>query len=71
MKSSLIRVSLRWSHRTDAEDVIDTPRPQVFHGAESDIVWLQENFGIYVVGLFDTYHASKILGKCLEDVASG
>ncbi|KAF9651576.1 hypothetical protein BDM02DRAFT_3110300 [Thelephora ganbajun] len=34
---------------------------KVFHGAESDIVWLQENFEIYVVGLFDTYYASKVL----------
>ena len=33
-------------------------------------MWLQENFGVYVVGLFDTYHASKILGKYLEDVTS-
>lgn len=31
-------------------------------------MWLQENFGIYVVGLFDTYHASKILGKYPENV---
>lgn len=34
---------------------------QVFHGAESDIVWLQQDFNIFVVGLFDTYHASKVL----------
>ncbi|KAJ2756204.1 exosome nuclease subunit [Coemansia pectinata] len=34
---------------------------KVFHGAESDIVWLQRDFGVYVVGLFDTYHASHVL----------
>ncbi|KAJ1929727.1 exosome nuclease subunit [Tieghemiomyces parasiticus] len=34
---------------------------KVFHGAESDILWLQRDFGIYVVGLFDTYHASNVL----------
>ncbi|KAG1751039.1 ribonuclease H-like domain-containing protein [Suillus lakei] len=34
---------------------------KVFHGAESDIVWLQQDFNIFVVGLFDTYHASKAL----------
>jgi len=39
---------------------------QVFHGADSDIVWLQENFNIYVVNLFDTYRASKMLGKALS-----
>lgn len=35
---------------------------KVFHGAESDIVWLQQDFNLYVVNLFDTYHASKVLG---------
>lgn len=34
---------------------------QVFHGAESDIIWLQQNFNIYIVNLFDTFHASKLL----------
>ncbi|KAH9933267.1 ribonuclease H-like domain-containing protein [Amylocystis lapponica] len=34
---------------------------KVFHGAESDIVWLQQDFNVYVVNLFDTYHASKVL----------
>lgn len=34
---------------------------KVFHGAESDIVWLQQDFNIFVVGLFDTYHASRAL----------
>jgi exosome complex exonuclease RRP6 len=35
---------------------------KVFHGAESDIVWLQQDFNLYVVNLFDTFHASKLLG---------
>ena len=35
---------------------------QVLHGAESDIVWLQQDFNIYIVNLFDTFHASKLLG---------
>ncbi|KAM0754789.1 hypothetical protein T439DRAFT_309597 [Meredithblackwellia eburnea MCA 4105] len=34
---------------------------KVFHGANSDIIWLQRDFGIYVVGLFDTYHATMVL----------
>ena len=34
---------------------------KVFHGAEMDIQWLQKDLGIYVVGLFDTYHASHSL----------
>jgi exosome complex exonuclease RRP6 len=37
---------------------------KVLHGAESDIVWLQQDFGVYIVNMFDTYHASKLLGKC-------
>ena len=27
---------------------------KVFHGADSDIVWLQKDFGVYVVNMFDT-----------------
>lgn len=37
---------------------------KVFHGADSDIIWLQRDFDIYVVNLFDTYHACKVLGEC-------
>lgn len=35
---------------------------KVFHGAFMDIVWLQRDLGVYVVSLFDTYHASRALG---------
>lgn len=35
---------------------------KVFHGSHSDIVWLQRDLGIYVVNLFDTYHAAVALG---------
>ncbi len=34
---------------------------KVFHGSDSDIIWLQRDFGIYVVGCFDTFHAAKLL----------
>ncbi|KAF8636209.1 hypothetical protein AX17_003695 [Amanita inopinata Kibby_2008] len=34
---------------------------KVFHGAESDIIWLQRDFNVYVVNLFDTFHASRLL----------
>ncbi|KAF6747898.1 hypothetical protein DFP72DRAFT_918103 [Ephemerocybe angulata] len=43
------------------EAFTDPSKIKVFHGAESDIVWLQQDFGLYVVGLFDTFHASKLL----------
>lgn len=35
---------------------------KLFHGAFMDIIWLQRDLGLYVVSLFDTYHASKKLG---------
>lgn len=41
---------------------------KVFHGAFMDIIWLQRDLGLYVVGLFDTYHACVCLdypGKSL------
>lgn len=47
-------------------EVFTNPRiVKVFHGAESDIVWLQENSNLYIVNLFDTFHASKTLGNPL------
>lgn len=36
---------------------------KVLHGAESDIVWLQQDFNLYIVNLFDTYHASRALSE--------
>ncbi|CAI5757923.1 unnamed protein product [Candida verbasci] len=35
---------------------------KVFHGAFMDIIWLQRDLGLYIVSLFDTYHASRQLG---------
>lgn len=35
---------------------------KVLHGASMDIIWLQRDFGLYVVGLFDTYEAARSLG---------
>ncbi|CAH1133564.1 unnamed protein product [Ceutorhynchus assimilis] len=34
---------------------------KVFHGAESDILWLQRDLSLYIVNMFDTYFASKLL----------
>ena len=34
---------------------------KVFHGADYDINWLQRDFGIYVINMFDTGRASRIL----------
>ncbi|KIL61897.1 hypothetical protein M378DRAFT_179911 [Amanita muscaria Koide BX008] len=36
---------------------------EVFHGpgADSDIIWLQQDFNLYVVNLFDMFHASRLI----------
>ncbi|KAH1024413.1 exosome component 10 isoform X2 [Dendroctonus ponderosae] len=34
---------------------------KVFHGADSDIIWLQRDLSLYVVNLFDTFFAAKHL----------
>lgn len=42
---------------------------KVLHGAESDIIWLQRDFGVYIVNLFDTFFASKTLGLARHSLA--
>lgn len=34
---------------------------KVLHGAISDVQWLQRDFGVYIVNLFDTGVAAKLL----------
>ena len=34
---------------------------QIFHGADSDIDWLQRDLGLYVVNMFDTGQAARVL----------
>lgn len=43
---------------------------KIFHGAFMDMIWLQRDLGLYVVGLFDTYHASKALGYPKNSLAA-
>lgn len=42
---------------------------KVFHGAFMDIIWLQRDLGLYVVSLFDTFHALKRLGLAKNSLA--
>ncbi|KAF8444327.1 ribonuclease H-like domain-containing protein [Terfezia claveryi] len=42
---------------------------KVLHGASMDIIWLQRDFGLYVVGLFDTYEAARSLGFAGKSLA--
>lgn len=34
---------------------------KVFHGSDSDIMWLQRDFGLYVINMFDTGQACRVL----------
>eukprot|EP01103_Thecamoeba_quadrilineata_P014932 TRINITY_DN4571_c0_g1_i1.p1 TRINITY_DN4571_c0_g1~~TRINITY_DN4571_c0_g1_i1.p1 ORF type:complete len:850 (-),score=160.48 TRINITY_DN4571_c0_g1_i1:118-2667(-) len=34
---------------------------KVLHGSDSDVVWLQRDFGIYIVNMFDTGQAARFL----------
>ena len=38
-----------------------SPKTQVMHGADWDVQWLQRDFGLYLVNLFDTGQASRVL----------
>lgn len=43
-------------------DVFTDPKiVKVMHGSDSDIVWLQRDFGLYIVNLFDTGQATRVL----------
>lgn len=35
---------------------------KVFHGADSDVEWLQRDLSVYIVNMFDTHQAAKRLG---------
>uniref|UniRef100_A0A3B3SSP7 Exosome complex component 10 n=1 Tax=Paramormyrops kingsleyae TaxID=1676925 RepID=A0A3B3SSP7_9TELE len=41
------------------ETFTDPSIVKVFHGADSDVEWLQRDFGLYVVQLFDTHQAAR------------
>ncbi|KAH9080509.1 ribonuclease H-like domain-containing protein [Lactarius deliciosus] len=46
----------------DLNEVFTDPSiVKVLHGADSDVVWLQQDFNLYLVNMFDTFHASKAL----------
>jgi exosome complex exonuclease RRP6 len=34
---------------------------KIFHGADSDIAWLQRDFGLFIINLFDTGQAARAL----------
>ncbi|KAK3127152.1 hypothetical protein QOZ80_7AG0569080 [Eleusine coracana subsp. coracana] len=42
---------------------------KVFHGADNDVLWLQRDFHIYVVNMFDTAKACEVLSKPQKSLA--
>lgn len=51
-----------WPHMSLFLDVFTDPNiVKVLHGADSDVVWLQRDFGLYIVNLFDTGQAAREL----------
>ena len=43
--------------------IFDDPNiVKVLHGADSDVEWLQRDFGLYLVNMFDTGQAARTLG---------
>lgn len=53
-----------WRRRLEClnEVFADPDVLKVMQGAYMDIIWLQRDLGLYIVGLFDTYHAARSLG---------
>ncbi|XP_069364747.1 exosome complex component 10 homolog isoform X3 [Maniola hyperantus] len=43
---------------------------KIFHGSDSDVTWLQKDFGIYLVGMFDTFRAAKVLNMTGKSLAA-
>ncbi|XP_039763194.1 exosome component 10 isoform X3 [Pararge aegeria] len=50
-------------HLHKLNEVFTNPKIlKIFHGANNDVQWLQRDFGVYVVGMFDTFQAARELG---------
>ncbi|KAL3944517.1 MAG: hypothetical protein SGBAC_001385, partial [Bacillariaceae sp.] len=52
-----------WKHISEAlGPILANPKVvKVLHGADSDVQWLQRDFGLYIVNLFDTGRAARAL----------
>ncbi|CAI4232688.1 unnamed protein product [Auanema sp. JU1783] len=51
-----------WNEMYQLNDPFTNPNIlKVLHGAGSDVEWLQRDFGIYLVNMFDTYNAMRHL----------
>lgn len=48
----------------------DPAKLKVFHGAESDVKWLQKDLGLYIVNLLDTFRIAKRVNQKSNSLAS-
>ena len=50
------------SHLQDLNKIFtDSKIVKVLHGSDFDVLWLQKDFGVYIVNMFDTGQAARIL----------
>jgi len=51
-----------WNDMTVLNEIFANPKIlKILHGGVGDIAWLQRDFSVYVVNLFDTHIAAKVL----------
>ena len=62
-------IALQYDLQVLNEVFTDPKIIKVLHGANSDIIWLQRDLGLYIVHMFDTFHAAKMLGKPKQSLA--
>jgi len=63
VKDYIIDVFPIWTHVHGLQEIIGNPKIlKVMHGADMDTKWLQRDFNIHIVNLFDTHKASRVLG---------
>jgi exosome complex exonuclease RRP6 len=61
-KDYVIDTLALWRELEALNEIFTNPKVlKVLHGSSSDLEWLQRDFGVYVVGLFDTFLAMKQL----------
>jgi len=52
-----------WAEMPLLNQIMANPKiVKVLHGCESDVEWLQRDFSVYLVNVFDTHQAGKLLG---------
>jgi exosome complex exonuclease RRP6 len=54
-------IKLRADMHMLSEAFTDPTLTKVLHGADFDVEWLQKDFGLYVVNMFDTGQAARVL----------